>query len=312
MHKKDFEYLLVTPAKNEENNLPHLINSMINQIINPVGWFIIDDGSDDKTYQIIKNASCQHTWIYYIKSDCMGDYNLEEHYSEVCRKGFDAAINFARKNNIKYKFIALSDADTVYPNEYFLKLISFLNSDEDYGIISGNLLTRDQNGSIHFENALPIRGKGPYGTGRVWRKEAFEDTNGYVITKSPDSVSNVSALLSGWKIGQLDVRFYQLRETSGKYDLWNGHYSRGRRYYYIGANPINALNMVFYMVFLDRSTQHMMKGISFLCGYSSSYIKRDGRLDDAEIRHYVGSYSKILINYLIFARGFIENLLNIK
>lgn len=309
MCKNKFEYLLITPAKNEEDNLPLIIDSVVNQIIMPIAWFIVDDGSKDKTCQIIKNASCKYKWIHYLGLEHSCDYNLDEHYSEVCRKGFCAAIDFAEKNNILYKFIALSDADTVYPKEYFFNLISFLNKNRNYGIISGNLLTKDRNGRIHRENTLLSDEKGPYGTGRIWRKEAFHDTNGYILTKSPDSISNISAILNGWKIGQLDVKFYQLRETSGKYDLWKGNFSRGVRYYYIGANPLNAFNMIFYMMFLDKSENRIKKCISFLLGYSSSYINRDKRLENEEIRRYVGSYNRIFKNYLIFTKRIIKSCL---
>ena len=42
----------------------------------------------------------------------------------------------------------------------------------------------------------------PSGDARLWRKCCFEDTGGYLLTKSPDSVSNAKAIIKGWDTKQ--------------------------------------------------------------------------------------------------------------
>ena len=56
--------LIITPACNEGNHLPELIQSMIAQSYLPLEWVIVDDGSIDGTSDIIKKASIKHSWIY--------------------------------------------------------------------------------------------------------------------------------------------------------------------------------------------------------------------------------------------------------
>lgn len=45
-------YIVVTPCRNEEKNLPNLVQSMTVQTIRSVFWVIVDDGSTDKTPEI--------------------------------------------------------------------------------------------------------------------------------------------------------------------------------------------------------------------------------------------------------------------
>ena len=44
-------YILITPVKNEENNLSQTINSLLNQDVKPKLWIIVDD--NDITSKIL-------------------------------------------------------------------------------------------------------------------------------------------------------------------------------------------------------------------------------------------------------------------
>ena len=56
-------YLVITPAHNEETLLPNLIDSLAAQVIKPKRWILIDDGSEDRTPDIVDEAASQISWI---------------------------------------------------------------------------------------------------------------------------------------------------------------------------------------------------------------------------------------------------------
>src|SRR5690349_2190805 len=56
-------YLVITPAHNEETLLPNLIDSLAGQVIKPKRWILIDDGSEDRTPDIVDEAASQISWI---------------------------------------------------------------------------------------------------------------------------------------------------------------------------------------------------------------------------------------------------------
>ena len=87
-------YLIMTTARNEEKMLPDLAKDIINQSVKPVIWVIVDDGSDDKTYFIIKGLEKEFSWVKGIRLEPRqkSEY-AHERYAEVVRKGFKYAID---------------------------------------------------------------------------------------------------------------------------------------------------------------------------------------------------------------------------
>lgn len=300
----NFAYILVTPAKDEEDSLPALIKSIVNQSLPPTAWFIVDDGSKDRTPQIVNQASSEHSWIHSVRLDTKLTYDIGKHYASVCIKGFDQSLSYCEQNDLEFSYIALSDADIIYPSNYFERCINFLHNNSGYGIVSGKLLIKDKRGSIYEENKIFLGEGEPHGTGRVWRRQAFMDTGGYMLTKSPDSVSNVMALLSGWKIRQVhDVECYQTRPTGGKIGVWNGYFNRGERAHYLNANPLHVFNCIVNMIFISREKRSIVKSVAFLSGYSKSLLKRERQIEIDAIRKYMGSYKRVFRNYWLFLKG---------
>lgn len=304
MNIKEFTYILITPAKNEEDNLPELIQSIVNQNVKPVAWFIVDDGSDDETYQIISKVTSEYSWIHSLKLETKGAYDIEEHYAFVCCRGFESAFKYAERNNIQFEYIALSDADMIYPEDYFCQILLFLRNNSEYGIVSGNILIKDERQGIYEEFKILPGGDYPLGTGRLWRKETFEETNGYIVTKSPDVVSNIMALLKGWKIKRLvEVKCYQTRDTGGKINLWDGYFNRGKRAYYLNTKLLSIFNSIVNIMLISRQKNSMTKSLAFFCGYFQSFIRREDQIENDEVKRYIGSYKRVIRHYWLFLKG---------
>ena len=94
-------YILITPAKNEEYSIPDVLQSIINQTIRPLMWIIVDDGSTDNTPKIIKDFEIKYKWIKTIRLPSR-DRDITHHYSYVCKKGFDTAIQYCETDQIDF------------------------------------------------------------------------------------------------------------------------------------------------------------------------------------------------------------------
>ena len=151
--------------------------------------------------------------------------------------------------------------------------------DNSLGIASGGVYY-DTGGKLSRE----ITDKNlPRGTGRLWKKECFVETGGYQVEPSPDSISNIKALLRGWKLMQYaDIVQIQKRKTSAANGLWHGYVKNGWMAYYLGKNPIVALLNVFY--YSVKSPYYT--GAAYCCGYLGSAIRRENKIKDAEVRAY--------------------------
>lgn len=300
------EYILVTPAKNEEIFLPKLIDSIVEQTVKPAAWFIIDDSSRDGTPRIIERAAAQYPWIHSLRSGIDVQYSSEEHLSVILSYAFRRAIGYCMENGIGYDYIAISDADTFHDKDYFYNVMGCFQKDEKLGIASGRIVIVNENGDRYEESKIAGENSYPYGTGRVWDKRCFEETGGIAISKAWDAVSNTMALIKGWKIRQLDYDSYQLRDTGGKSSLWNGYYRRGIKAHYLGINPLGILNKVVDMVLISREKRSIMKSCAYVLGYARALAAREERIDNAEVRAYMGSYKRVMGRYLSFAKQLVR------
>ena len=65
------KYILITAAHNEETFIEKTINSVIAQNVKPLKWIIVNDGSKDRTDEIIHKYLDDNRFIEYVKTkDC--------------------------------------------------------------------------------------------------------------------------------------------------------------------------------------------------------------------------------------------------
>jgi len=286
-------YILITPAKNEEKHLPKVAEAVIGQTVPPILWVIVDDGSTDGTPKVIRNLESQFNWIKSLQLP-PHPRDITFHYSYVCKKGFDHAIQLCKTNAIQYNFIGLLDADTVLEAPYFEKLSTEFNKNIRLGIASGHI-TDMPDTEIRWadiqdnEPDKPL----PRGSGRLWRKECFFETGGYPIEPSPDSISNVKANLRGWEIRQFGhIRAIQLRDTSGAQGLWNGYRINGSMAHYLNKHPL----LVLFGSFSYLIQKPYYIGLAYLYGYLLEWLKGSPKINDPEIRDYY--WNKRLKEYI--------------
>ncbi len=61
-------YVLITPARNEETFIEKTLQSVAQQTFLPVKWVIVNDGSTDRTGEIVAGYAEKYHWIELVKS----------------------------------------------------------------------------------------------------------------------------------------------------------------------------------------------------------------------------------------------------
>ena len=301
---KSQRYIVVTPCRNEEKNLPNLVQSMIAQTIIPELWVVVDDGSTDKTREIIAEAEKKCEWIKAIRLKKHTRY-MGGHLADVCNKGFEFATEYCTERDIPYVYIALVDADNILEESYFEKLIEKFENDVKLGIVSGyvasadiegilnDLKRKDQNVTVMDDKFWQIWGSDitqiqesrddlPMGSARMWRRECFEVTGGYLSVPLPDSVSNAMAKVKNWKTSRFEDARVIERSGLAKQGLWKGYKERGASYFFLGQSLF--LTMVKALKYTFERPYYI--GIAYFYGYTQSFVLRKERVNDDEIRHY--------------------------
>ncbi|MEM2191832.1 MAG: glycosyltransferase family 2 protein [Archaeoglobaceae archaeon] len=280
-----FSYILVTPAKNEEKNLPEVINSVVSQTILPKVWVVVDDGSIDRTTEILKTYSEKYNWIKYVRiNNIQKNWDVHLNYARVCNIGFSEALKFCEKFGIKYEYIGLQDADTVVEREYYEKLMRKFIENPKLGIASGGIYYKTKRGLIWERTPLDF----PRGSGRLWRKNCFFETGGYALDPAMHTISNVKAILKGYETRQFkEIIAVELRKTGSSGGYGRRAYKTGTIDYYLykpfrivlAKSLYYAINYPFY------------PALFYLAGYVSSAISRSPRITDEDIKKHFQSQS---------------------
>ena len=275
------EYIVVTPCKNEEKNIPNLIQSMVNQTIRPGVWVIVDDGSTDDTPNIIKEAKEKYEWIQSIRLNNENEVrDIGLHLSSVMMTAFDFATEYCKKKGIDYAYVGNIDGDMIIEREFFEKLMKEFEKDPELGIAGS--------GTQYIQEGKVIQPEGgeeePSGGDILIKRECFEECKD-VIYSAPswDSVLKAKARLKGWKTRRFEyVKAIETRDPLIIFEgYWKGYIQHGEGSYLINLNPIHVL---------IRTVRYLCKkpyyiGIAYLFGYLKGAI-RGKKIEDEEIRRY--------------------------
>lgn len=127
---------ILMPAYNHERYISQAIESVLAQKTNyPYELLIHDDCSTDSTLTIAQNYATKF-------SDKIKIFTEEENQGLL--KSYKQLIE---QSNGKY--LAILESDDYWLNENKLQIqIDFLESNSDYGIVAGDIISIDENGNI--------------------------------------------------------------------------------------------------------------------------------------------------------------------
>src|SRR5678815_976114 len=63
------KYVLISPARNEEAFIAKTIESVVAQTMPPERWVIVDDGSSDRTAEIVRSYIKRFPWIELVQRE---------------------------------------------------------------------------------------------------------------------------------------------------------------------------------------------------------------------------------------------------
>jgi len=278
MNENMNDYILITATKNEAENLPAVISSIILQTKIPKLWLIVDDGSTDNSRMILTNIQHKYEWIkvFHLPEH---PRDITFHYSFVCNAGFQLAIDYCAEKSYTFEFIGLLDADTEVVPDYFENLIKFFQKDASLGIISGGIYHKID-GSLKWNGSNENL---PAGTGRMWRKECFLNTGGYAIEPAPDSISNVKAILDGWKVKKFkEIVAIERRLTGSSQGFWSRGVINGKIAHYLNKHPILIILMFLNLL----KIKPYYTGFAYLYGYLIAFVAREEKIADKEVKDY--------------------------
>ena len=133
-------YSVALCSYNGEKYIHQQIDSILNQTHKPSEIVVCDDGSTDRTPEILAEYQKQYPEIFRI------------HFNEInlrSVKNFEKAISLCSK-----KIIFLSDQDDIWAENKAEKIVSFLDNHPEIDVVATNGFCIDENGAVHEKYSL--------------------------------------------------------------------------------------------------------------------------------------------------------------
>jgi glycosyltransferase involved in cell wall biosynthesis len=257
------KYVLITPAHNEEAFIEKTLDSMSAQTLLPEQWIIVDDGSSDRTAEMVQYYARRFSWIQLVQRPPRLDRSFA---GKV--QAFNAGLEHVQ--SVPFEVIGNLDADLSFEPDYLEFLIGKFSEDPQLGV-AGTPFTEDDDydsarDSFEGENHVA-------GGCQLFRKRCFEDVGGYIQNPAGgiDWIAVTTARMKGWRTRSFpQKRFHHYRPlgTAGKNGM-AASFSYGEKDYYLGGSPLWQLFRVAY-----RTTKRPLDGLALLVGYCWAAIRR--------------------------------------
>jgi len=265
-------YVVVTPARDEAENLPRLAAALAAQTIPPRTWMIVDNGSTDGTLELAHALAAEHEWIDVLS---VPGSSVADRGAPVVRALQAGIAAVAEPPEV----LVNVDADISFEPDYFERLLARFDEDPSLGIASGSAYElRGETWEQRF-----VTGSTVWGASRAYRWECLQQLLPLEERVAWDGVDEFKANTHGWRTAAFEGLPFRHYRREGERDgaKWRSFHYQGCTAHFLGYRA-------WYLVL--RSLWHARRepqAIAMIWGYAVSAIRREAQNADVEGRTYL-------------------------
>ena len=269
------EYVLITPAKNEEQFIEKTLQSVVAQTVLPQRWVIVSDGSTDRTDEIVSDYAERYPFIKLLRRES------SEHSFRSMVQSALAALDDVR--DVPYEFFGNLDADIELPPDYYERLLERFAEDDKLGLTGGTRsvdLVKGEFVKVRFtEHSIG-------GAYQVFRRACYEEIGGFIPLElgGVDTVAEVMARHHGWRVRAFeDIEVLHYRPTgTAEGNLLRLGYRAGKKRFLMGYHPLFECAKLMRV----RHLRDVLHNLSEFAGYSASALRGlDRQVPDAVVEY---------------------------
>ena len=273
MKTPNLTYVLVSPARNEEDDIELTIQSVVKQTLRPKKYVIVSDGSTDRTDEIARKYAAQHDWIEFVR---MGERTERDFAGKVgC---FNAG--YARLKGLEYDIVGSLDADLSFDEDYFKYLLEKFEADSRLGLAGTPFSEEGRTYDFRFSSTDHVSG-----ACQLFRRKCYEEIGGYKPVKGGgiDTIAVLSARVKGWRTQTFTEKsclHHRPMGSAGRRGKLIVNFKLGQKGYTLGVSPVWH---VFRSIYQMSRPPYVLAGGALLLGYFAAMIKRVPRAVSQEV-----------------------------
>jgi Glycosyl transferase family 2 len=254
--ERPLTYVVITPARNEAENLRRLAHCLAAQTVRPRAWIVVDNGSTDETPYLVRSLAWEQPWTSLVEIP-----SADPHAPAAASwRAFHAGL--VAVDGLPDVIVKL-DAAVSFERNYFARLLTAFAADPRLGIASGVCYEREH-GSWEPSHATD---SSVCHAARAYRRLCLQD----VLPLDGWGADELKAQVHAWRTGVVDGLGFYHHTTPAR--RW---VSEGRACHALGYR-------VSYL--LLRAAFHARRdprALRMIWGYASAAARREPRVGAAE------------------------------
>ncbi|HEX4527310.1 MAG TPA: glycosyltransferase family 2 protein [Gaiellaceae bacterium] len=271
MNGREITLAAVIMFLNEEQHLPRLLASLEDQERIPDLLLFVDDGSDDRSAELVAVFAEEHTYARTLQRP-RRSREIDRMAGAAELVGFQWAVEQLGR---RYDVIAKLDGDLEFPPSFFAKIMGALEADGRIGICGGPLSV-ERDGIVSPESSQPWHVRGAT---KFYRAACLDQISPLPAHLGWDTIDELRAQLYGWKVENVtfpDRNVLHLRPT-GSYDgIVRGYRRAGVAAWAYGAHPVQVMASALIRM---RRRPRVVGGAAYLGAWLGSALRREPRAE---------------------------------
>jgi len=265
-------YALVTAVYNEGQHLESTIAAVASQTLLPVRWVVVDDGSTDRTADIVQQHARTLPFIELVRLD----RHLSHSFVSKVR-ALNEGLRLIDTSTVD--FVGNVDGDVSFEPSYFSAVIGKFAGDPTLGIGGGEICewnVREYRPRI-FNSRTDVAG-----AVQMFRRECYEAVGEFLPLRygGEDWCSQVTARMKGWRVESFPgLRVRHHRPTGGARGWLRLGLRQGLMDFSLGSHPVFELARIARRMRLGGAA---LAAVSRLAGFAWGYCSGKKRVVSRE------------------------------
>ncbi len=289
--------LILSPVRNEGAHIARVVRGVAAQEPAPARWLVIDDNSDDDTYEQLDALSAELDCLTVLRAPAQAPGARDRLAQAVEVRNFNLALAHVgwedgedpqreadpRKGVARssYTHVMKLDGDIELPPGYLAKLLERFAANPRLGIAGGTLLEPTPDGG---ERAIRIACHHVHGALKCYTRACFSAIGGVPERLGWDTIDETYARMRGFQTQSFEeLRCVHHRPLASADGALRGHARHGECAY---ITHYGALWVTLRSLRVARRPPAGLSGVAFLYGYARAAARRTERVSDREYRSF--------------------------